>query len=299
MTAKAVCDLVGIDRGNLHGYPEAVATQVASLDDVGPEGLAFCTGKGTNAQTRMASSSAAILIAEAEPDGGVRAGRAVICVDSARDSFGAVLAAVFGDTVTPEISPSALIDESTVIGSDVGIGAFSEIGANVTIGDRTRIGPRVTVGDGTLIGNDVRIMAGSVIGVVGQGYFTTADGVMERFPHLGAVIIGDDVHIGANCVVVRGMLTDTRIEKQAKLSQMVNVGHNVSVGPKAFIGPRVTLCGSVRTGANVTIGAGATINNNVVISDKATIGLGSVVTKNVSEGTGVFGNPARPVRTMR
>ena len=49
----------------------------------------------------------------------------------------------------------------------------------------------------------------------------------------------------------------------------------------------------IRIGSNVWIGGGAIVLPGVTIGDDAVIGAGSVVTRDVSAGAVVVGNPAR------
>ena len=85
--------------------------------------------------------------------------------------------------------------------------------------------PHVTLYDGVRIGQRVRIQAGSVIGSSGFGY--VFDGVGHRhLPHVGTVIVEDDVEIGANVTIDRATLGATIIGQGTKLDNLVHIAHN-------------------------------------------------------------------------
>ena len=144
------------------------------------------------------------------------------------------------------------------------------------------------------IGSRVIIGPNCCIGIAGQGYAETDDGYYH-FPHLGMVIIDDDVTIGANTVICRGALSNTVIGKGTKIGNQVNIGHNVTIGKNVMIIAGAVICGSVEIGDNAWIGPGAKILNKIKIGKGARVGIGAVVVKDVSDGKKVIGNPARAI----
>ena len=145
------------------------------------------------------------------------------------------------------------------------------------------------------IGANVTIRAGSVIGGEGFGY-TWLDGKLVNWPHIGNVIIKDNVEINHNCCIDRGTLSDTIIGKGVKMSNLVHIAHNVIIGENVIIAAKVSVSGSTRIGKECFIGAGAIIRDEVTIGKGAFIGMGSVLTKNVEEGEIVYGNPAKEAK---
>lgn len=199
----------------------------------------------------------------------------------------------------PAISDRALIAASAKIAEDVTIGPFSVIGEGVTIGRGTRIGSHVTVHDRSRIGGHCVVQDHTVIGSTGVAYYRDAADEWYALQHLGIVDLGDRVELGAHCVVVRGILYDTVIEAGTKIGNFVNIGHNTTIGRNSWITSGVVICGRVSLGDDVQIAAGACVRDKVAIGSRSRIGLGAIVTKNVDADSKIFGNPGRPLLTMR
>jgi UDP-3-O-[3-hydroxymyristoyl] glucosamine N-acyltransferase len=113
---------------------------------------------------------------------------------------------------------------------------------------------------------------------------------------VGRVIIGDDVEIGANTCVDRGTLGDTRIDRGAKVDNLVQVGHNAHLAEGAVICGKVGLAGSASVGRFAYVGGLAGISNQVHVGDGAKVGALSLITKDVPPGESAAGNPQREGR---
>jgi UDP-3-O-[3-hydroxymyristoyl] glucosamine N-acyltransferase len=168
------------------------------------------------------------------------------------------------------------------------------VSSNVTIGDDTVVHANVTIYRKAVIGKRCIIHSGTVIGAEGFGYEKDDDGTWFRIAHLGGVVIGDDVEIGANTCVDRGTLGDTIIESGAKVDNLVHVAHNVRIGKHAMVIANAMLGGSSVIGEGAWIAPSATIREGRRIGDRAVVGLGSVVVRDVEPGVTVMGVPAKP-----
>jgi len=188
---------------------------------------------------------------------------------------------------TAIVSPLAQLDKG------VGIGHFAVIGDGAVIGEGTEIREHVVIGDGVRVGRNCLIKANTVIGGEGFGFEFDEAGVPVRMPHLGGVIIGDNVEIGSLNAIARGTLDDTVIGDNVKTDDHVFIAHNVEVGDNTLIIAGAEVSGGVKIGKNVWIAPQATIRNQVEIGDGAVVGMGAVVTKSVRAGAVVMGNPAR------
>lgn len=197
------------------------------------------------------------------------------------------------------ISETAKIASDAILDDNIAIGPGTVIAERCSIGNYVSIGANCFIGPGTIIGENCFIQNNTTIGSVGLGYHFTASGERVFFPHLGSVIIEPDVVIGSGCVIVRGQLSDTRIGRSSRIGNLINVGHNVEIGSNTAISSNTCIAGGVRIGCDCNIAAGVVINAKVIVGDNSRIGLGSVVTKSIPEGKSFFGNPARPLPTMR
>ncbi len=196
----------------------------------------------------------------------------------------------------PFISSTAVIAPSATIGKQVSIGHFSVVSEGVQIGDNTEIRDHVVLLPNTIIGARCVIKSHTLIGDEGFGFEFEDDGTPFRMPHLGRVVIGNDVEIGALNVIARGTIDDTVISDHVKTDDHVFVAHNVFVGENSVIIAGAEVSGSVKIGANVWVGPQACVLNKIQIGDYAFLGLGAVVTKSVEPNMVMVGNPARPLR---
>jgi UDP-3-O-[3-hydroxymyristoyl] glucosamine N-acyltransferase len=154
---------------------------------------------------------------------------------------------------------------------------------------------------GTWIQAGSIIRDGTVIGCDGVNAYAYQgqDGKPRVFPHFGGVLIGENVEIGANSVIVRGILNSTRIGRNSVIGNMGNIGHAAELSEQVWMSVGCRIGGYTRIGSRATLGIGATVKDSIEIGEQATIGIGSVVIQSVAPYTSVFGNPARKVPTMR
>ena len=171
----------------------------------------------------------------------------------------------------------------------------SYIGKKVKIGKNSFIGKNVVIYPNCVLGKNVKILDNSVIGCLGLGYLRNK----MLMPHLGSVIIEDNVSVGANCTVVRGTLENTKIKKNVKIANNVNVGHNVIIKENSLISSSVSIAGGAIIQQSTNIGLGAKIKNNIHIGKNSQIGIGSVVVKSLKKNSSVFGNPSRPINLKK
>lgn len=183
-----------------------------------------------------------------------------------------------------EIDNSAIIADSAVIED------------GVSIGEGTIIEHNVTIHQGSVIGANTIIRANSVIGAQGFGFEKSADGSWFRFPHLGRVVIGNNVEIGALNSVCVGALDNTIINDGVKTDNLVHIAHNCQIGKNSILTACTELSGGVVLGEGVWMGPNSSTMQKVKIDDSAVVGLGSVVTKNVESGNTVAGVPAKVIR---
>lgn len=215
-----------------------------------------------------------------------------------------------------QIHPSAAIHESAKIGRGVRVDAHVTVERGAVIGDGcilypgTYVGPEsqlgkncvlfpnVTLYERTILGERVRIHSGSVIGADGFGYSPVKNSKGEitshqKIYHLGSVILGNDVEIGANTCIDRGTYEDTVVGDGTKIDNQVQIGHNGKIGKNTIICGQAGLAGSVTIGDQVYFGGASVAGNKVVVGDGARVGGVTFLSKSVEPGKTVLGYPAK------
>ena len=189
-----------------------------------------------------------------------------------------------------------LIGKNVKIGNNCSIGHNTIIEKNVTIGNNCNIGNNVVIKN-SIIGNNTNILDGAILGKKGFGFFPQKNSNI-RYPHIGAVIIGNNVEIGCNNTIDRGSLSNTIIGDGTFLDNQVHVAHNVKIGKNCIITAQVGFAGSASVGNKVLIGGQAGISGHLIIGDNVQIGGGSGVIKNIPSNTKVMGYPAKNIRNF-
>ena len=185
---------------------------------------------------------------------------------------------------------------NVLIGKDCKIGENTEIASNTIIEKKVVIGKNCTIGSNVtikncIIGQNVVIQNGCNIGLKGFGFIPQKENNI-KFPHIGKVIIGDNVELASNCTIDRGSIDDTIIGKNTYLDNQVHVAHNVKIGENCMIAGQVGFAGSTIIGNNVSIGGQAGISGHLRIGNNVRIGGGSGVVKDIPDNTTVMGYPA-------
>ena len=214
-----------------------------------------------------------------------------------------------------DIHPTAVIDKTAKLGEGCKIGANTYIGKNVVLSDGVIVYPNVSIFDETTIGNHTVIWSGTVIrerteignhcifhtnvsiGADGFGYRPSEQG-LTKIIHIGNVVIGNQVEIGANSCVDRGKFSSTILGDGCKIDNLVQIGHNSVLGRFCIMAGNSGLAGSVTLGDGVVIGGSASIKDHTTIHSGAKVGAGSGVIADVAAGKAVVGYPATDAREM-
>jgi UDP-3-O-[3-hydroxymyristoyl] glucosamine N-acyltransferase len=187
------------------------------------------------------------------------------------------------------ISDTAIIGEGTVIQP----GTF--IGNHVTIGKNCLIHSNVNIYDHCIIGDNVVIHAGAVLGS-DAFYFKRYPEGYEKMLSCGRVIIHDNVEIGANCTVDKGVSGDTVIGKGSKLDNLVHVGHDTVIGRNCLFAGQVGIAGVVKIEDDVILWGQVGVQKDLTIGKGAVVLGQSGIPKSLEGNKTYFGSPVQEAR---
>ncbi len=315
-TAAEMADLAGATLADA-ALASVEISGIASASDGGPGRLVYVEDRKLEGQIDRLVAAAVICTQRVVP--AVPKGIACLVSTHPQQAFVKVARHLYPGSILPPrwtgeagVSPrafvassarvedGAIVEAGASIGPDAAVGAGTIIAANAVVGAGCRIGRDCFVGPGAaiqcaLVGNRVFIHAGATIGQDGFGFIGGARGP-ERIPHIGRVVIQDDVEIGANSTVDRGTMSDTVIGEGSKIDNLVQIAHNVVIGRGCLIAGHCGLSGSVRLGDYVQLGGRVGIADHVSVGDGAQIAASSGLMHDVPAGERWAGSPARPVR---
>ena len=189
---------------------------------------------------------------------------------------------------------NVLVGKNVTLGKNTIIGSNTILEHDVKIGDNCIIGSSVIIKN-SIIGNRVVLQDNCKIGQKGFGFIPLGKKNI-KFPHIGRVIIKDDVEIGSGCTIDRGSIDDTSIGSNTYLDNQVHMAHNVKIGSNCMIAGQVGFAGSSTIGNNVSIGGQAGISGHLKIGNNVKIAGGSGVIKNIKNDQIVMGYPAIPLK---
>lgn len=307
-TAQQIATLV---QGEIEGDANATVASIAKIEESKEGDLCFLAN--TKYEDYLYSTRATIALVNHDLKLKQAVTPTLIRVKDAYSAF-AVLLQTYQDIMSgkPKVgieSPS-FIAETTTIGQDVYVGAFSYIsdkavladhakihpgvfiGENVQIGAHSVINPGVKIYKDCIIGENVIIHAGTIIGSDGFG-FAFEKGKFNKIPQLGNVVIENDVEIGSNCSIDRATIGSTVIRSGAKLDNLIQVAHNVEIGENTVIAAQAGISGSSKIGSHVMIGGQAGVVGHIKIAAGTKINAQSGVSKEIKlSGQSITGSPA-------
>ena len=283
--------------GEIIGDPDVRVQRMATLDNAGPETIAFLANPRYLSQLAQTRAAAVIVSPAAKEATTIPR----IVHDNPYAYFARVSALLKPKPpVEPGVHPSAVIHAEANVhaaaqvgahaviqrGAEVGEGSL--IGAGTVIGEQARIGRHcllhaaVTIYDECVLGDRVIVHSGAVIGADGFG-IAFDDDRWVKVPQVGRVRIADDVEIGANTTIDRGAIDDTVIEEGVKLDNQIQIGHNVRIGAHTAIAACTGIAGSVKIGRYCRIGGAVGIAGHVSITDRVEISGNTAITKSIGE----------------
>jgi len=296
LNAKEIASFLG---NELHGN-DCLVTSVSSYSNPKSNTLVFVEKPTAEAWDRISTFEDILVLCPEEFGVGLNCG--TIWTNSPRLDFIQIVNKYFTEQADmpfqPGIGKGAVVSPYAAIGSNVSIGSNTVIGSGVSIGDNTVVLNNVSISGRTHIGTNCFIKSGASIGETGFGFCLDSEGVPQAMPHFGGVIIGDNVSLGANSTIERGMFEDTTIADNVKIDDLVQIGHNVVILSGTRIAAGVILCGAVYVEEQCWIAPNSTVRENSRIGNGSFIGLASNVVTNVEPNTLVAGNPAKKIKSL-
>ncbi|HEX6323967.1 MAG TPA: UDP-3-O-(3-hydroxymyristoyl)glucosamine N-acyltransferase [Vicinamibacterales bacterium] len=311
MTLQELADRLGCRLEG--GTGGAAVTGVAGLDEAGASEVTFLANAAY--APRVASTRAAAIIA-----GDTLASAPCAILRSANPYLAfARAAALFApaDPAPEGIHATALVAADASLGDGVSVGPYTVIESGASIGARTRIGSHVTIGRGAAVGDDCRIDSHvsirarvtlghrvvmqdfAVAGSEGFGYARREDGTHEHIPQTGAVVIEDDVEIGALTAIDRPAVGETRIAAGTKIDNLVQIAHGVRVGRNVLLAAQVGIAGSTRIEDNVALGGQVGVTGHVTVGAGVQAAAKTGVTGDIKAGTVIAGYPSDEIQSWR
>ncbi|HEX4583648.1 MAG TPA: UDP-3-O-(3-hydroxymyristoyl)glucosamine N-acyltransferase [Burkholderiaceae bacterium] len=310
--ATAVRRLAGGDLdARIIGDGTRTIVGVATLEHAGADHLSFLVNPRYR-RLAAATRAGALVLAEADraalfPDG---SDTSVLIVSESSYAWFAFAAQVLAPQARPEagcapsaivhpgaqvdptswIGPLAVIEEGARIGPGTQVGAGCTVGRGAWIGEATRLYAGVRIYHGCRIGARCILHSGCVIGADGFG-FAPFRGRWVKIPQTGAVLIGDDVEIGAGTTIDRGAIGDTVIEDGVKIDNLVQIGHNCRIGAHSAIAGCVGIAGSATIGRRCQLGGASMIQGHITIADDSIISGATAITRDIRQAgfyTGIY-----------
>jgi UDP-3-O-[3-hydroxymyristoyl] glucosamine N-acyltransferase len=302
-------------RLDAEGDGDVEIVRVAGIQDAQPGDITFVANARYTPQL-AATRASAVIVSDALASAVSSTAKRSCALLRTADPYSAFARALtcFVQAAPPAkgIDRLSSIAADAAIGSDVSVGPFVVIGPGASVGAKTVIFANVVVGAGAKIGEDCvlhshvsvrdRVVLGSrvvlhdgvVVGSDGFGFARQADGTHLKIPQQAAVVIEDDVEIGANSTIDRPAVGETRIRAGTKIDNLVHIAHGVTIGERSLVAAQSGVAGSTTIDADVIIAGQSGVNGHLRIGRGVKIGAKSAVLQSVDAGAFVTGHPAIP-----
>ncbi len=307
MTAAQLAALLG---GTVEGDPTTSADRPAKIEEAMPGTVAFLANP--KYEQFAYSTRASILLVDQyfKPEKPVEA--TMVRVENVREAV-AFLLQNFAEkeAASGRVSSLAFVHPSAKIGEGASVGEFSvveegaEIGAGAVLMAQVFIGKNAKIGSNSVLFPGARVLSGcvtgancilhpgAVVGSDGFGFAPQPDGSWKKIPHVGNVVVEDDVEIGANSTIDRAVMGSTRVGRGTKIDNLVHLAHNVEIGENTVIAAQAGVAGSAKVGAGVQMGGQVGVVGHIAIADGVKIQAQSGIAGAIKEpNSAVFGSPA-------
>lgn len=310
ITAAQLAQLLN---GSFEGDPNATVRQPARIEEAQEGDLAFLDNPKYESYAYTTRASILLVNKTFKPVQPISA--TLVRVEDVRTSL-AFLLEKFSDIISPNGIPAQIDDKASVhpdarIGHQSAIGSFTVVEAGAIIGDNCTLYPQVFIGRNVHIGNNCKLYPGvrvlhnciigdncvlhanAVVGADGFGFAPQEDKSWKKVPHVGNVVLENNVEIGANACIDRAALGSTILRTGVKIDNLVHIAHNVEVGKNSVMAAQVGVAGSTKIGENVQLGGQTGIAGHLTIADGTRVQAQSGIASSVREpNQALFGAPA-------
>ncbi len=315
VTAGELADKFGLE---LRGDAKTVISGVAPIADAKPGQIAFYSTEQNSAAFKilpievLENTRASVILLQPEQVKHAPKGRTLLLTPSPRGNIVKILGEIYREKTRFGISMDSCVEHGVFFRSKktVYIGQFATIEKGAVLEPGVKIYPGAFIGRGVTLGRDTVVHSGAhienatigaecvinanaVIGKNGFGY-TRQNGHNVFIPHVGRVVLGDRVSVGANSCIDRGAMTDTIIGDGTKIDNLCQIAHGVVIGKECFLASGVGLAGGTVIGDRALLAGHVGVANGVKIGDDAEVGANSGVFRNVPAKAKHMGYPAGP-----
>jgi UDP-3-O-[3-hydroxymyristoyl] glucosamine N-acyltransferase len=289
VSARWIADLIGAQiRGNEH----LSATGINEIHKVRTGDIVFVDHpKYYDACLNSAATFIIINAGQPAPEG-----KTLFLVEDPFESYLKIV-----NHFKPFMPSAKMISNTSSVGKNTIIMPNVFLGNHVVIGDNCIIHPNVCIYDDSVIGNQVEIHSGTVIGS-DAFYFNTRkkrENWFKKMQSCGTVEIHDDVEIGSNCTIDRGVSDATIVGNGTKLDNLIHIGHDVVIGKNCLIAAQVGIAGGTVLGDGVTLWGQVGVNKTIRIGDNAVVMGQGGVTSSIEGNKTYWGTPIQEFYSKR
>ena len=287
MESITLSELAATIGAEVVGDGSVVIVGVNTLEDAQPGQVTFLANEKYAPQLDTTRATAVIVGPKVKPTERVTLLRA----KDAYLAYQKALVAIHGFRKHPftGVHPKAFLDPTATVGEGTVLYPGAYVGPKSVVGRDCVLYPNAVVYDRCVLGDRVILHAGAVIGADGFGY-ATSGGVHHKIPHIGNVVLGDDVEVGANATVDRAALGSTTVGAGTKIDNLATLGHNVRAGVGCLVVAQAGVAGSTTLGNYVVLGGQAGIAGHLNLGDQVMVGaqcgvIGDIAAKQIVHGT--------------
>jgi len=305
-TANQIADIL---EGEIEGNGNVEVSKLSKIEEGEDGSLTFLSNPKYTPYIFSTKASIVIVNKSFKPESEINT--TLIRVDDAYKSFSTLLEYYSQVKASKSgIEKPSFISESAKYGDNLFLGVFSYVGDEVVIGNNVKIYPNVYIGENVGIGSNTTIYAGSkiysdteigenceihsgaIIGADGFGFAPNSEGVYNKIPQIGNVIIENNVDIGAATTIDRATLGSTIIREGVKLDNQIQIAHNVEIGKNTVIAAQSGIAGSTKIGENCMFGGQVGVAGHLTIGNNVRVQAQTGIAKNIKDNEVIMGTPA-------